>query len=443
MGIHGDVIVFYDVIHKESMVSGGLALYTTDGFIVSYFSPADTYEVLPKAVVFVIDISVSMSGPKINQARDSLMDILRKLRPIDAFNIVLFDDSLTLFRKSFVAATESNVNIAVEYAASKVVASGSTNINDALLKAINMFDSTSFIHDRRGNIIVFLTDGLPSAGATTNPNEIRANIRSANYVTTGSTREYKAVIYSLAFGFDMDFSFLSALSEENGANARRIFEGVSAKDQLVYFYEEVSDPYLKRVSFSICSLNTRTEINQIKVVTSKSEFPYYFGGSEIVMVGKMNAIPTESWGICVNALSSAGDTIITISSSLVNSLPSGISNEGRVDFIERIFAYKQIKYYLVMMDIASDESAAVKFKTLALNMSLEYNFVTPLTSMVVTQRLHDPRAKMNDQHLHFRKSVQMDASYSALARSVNGVVGIKAGTPISISLLIMYCCSFL
>ncbi|XP_052264865.1 LOW QUALITY PROTEIN: inter-alpha-trypsin inhibitor heavy chain H3-like [Dreissena polymorpha] len=391
LGIHGDVKYFYDVIHKESTVSGGLALYTTDGFIASYFSPADTYEVLPKAVVFVIDISGSMYGPKINQARDSLIDILRKLRPIDAFNIVLFDDSLTLFRESFIAATILNVNMAVEYAASKVVARGSTN----LLKAINMVDSTSMIDDR-GNIVIFLTDGLPSSGATTNPNEIRANIRNANYVTTGSKREYKAVIYSLAFGFDMDFGFLSALSEENGANARRIFEGVSAKNQLVYFYDELSDPYLSRVSFSIFNLDTRTEINkQVKVVTSRSEFPYFFGGSEIVMVGKMNAISTESWGICVNAVSSTGNTIIPIPSSLLDSLPSGISNEGRVDFIERIFAYKQIKYYLIMMDIARDESDAVKFKTLALNMSLEYNFVTPLTSMVVTQRLHDPSAEMD------------------------------------------------
>ncbi|KAH3867747.1 hypothetical protein DPMN_030882 [Dreissena polymorpha] len=332
-----------------------------------------------------------MYGPKINQARDSLIDILRKLRPIDAFNIVLFDDSLTLFRESFIAATILNVNMAVEYAASKVVARGSTN----LLKAINMVDSTSMIDDR-GNIVIFLTDGLPSSGATTNPNEIRANIRNANYVTTGSKREYKAVIYSLAFGFDMDFGFLSALSEENGANARRIFEGVSAKNQLVYFYDELSDPYLSRVSFSIFNLDTRTEINkQVKVVTSRSEFPYFFGGSEIVMVGKMNAISTESWGICVNAVSSTGNTIIPIPSSLLDSLPSGISNEGRVDFIERIFAYKQIKYYLIMMDIARDESDAVKFKTLALNMSLEYNFVTPLTSMVVTQRLHDPSAEMD------------------------------------------------
>ncbi|KAH3867750.1 inter-alpha-trypsin inhibitor heavy chain H3-like [Dreissena polymorpha] len=228
----------------------------------------------------------------------------------------------------------------------------------------------------------------------------------------------------------MDFGFLSALSEENGANARRIFEGVSAKDQLVYFYDELSDIYLSRVSFNICSLDTRTEIKQVKVVTSRSEFPYFFGGSEIVMVGKMNAIQTESWGICVNAVSSTGGAIITISSSLVDSLPSGLSNEGRVDFIERIFAYKQIKYYLIMMDIARDESDAVKFKTLALNMSLEYNFVTPLTSMVVTQRLHDWSrlhldAELDDSFSPLRKNVMVSPSYPVRAYSSNCGVGLK------------------
>lgn len=318
---------------------------------------------------------------KIKQARNALVEIISKLRSIDRFNIILFDDKVELYAGGFVQASEQNKNTAKTYAEAKVHADGGTGINDALLTGVRMFDSQPR-QDSRGNVIIFLTDGQPTVGVT-NTNEIRSNVRRENYYKDGSGKTLlKSVIYCLAFGFDMNFDFLSNLAEENGGNARQIYERIDANAQLVYFFDEVSDPYLSQVSFSICQ-TSHSEGAIVKIFVdeeniSRKEFPYYFTGSEIVVVAQIPEIPPGEWRVCMRGIGKNGvvDKIIApVKDAAVSIDPA---------FIENLYAYKQIKHYLVMAGKALDESLVIKYTDLALNMSLKHQFVTPLTSMVVT-----------------------------------------------------------
>ena len=54
--------------------------------------------ILPRELIFVIDNSGSMSGPSMDQAKESLLWALNRLNPGDTFNVIRFDDSLTVRR---------------------------------------------------------------------------------------------------------------------------------------------------------------------------------------------------------------------------------------------------------------------------------------------------------------------------------------------------------
>merc|ERR1712165_586463 len=79
------------------------------------------------------------------------------------------------------AATEENKNNALLHVLG-LEATGSTNINDALLQALTLVEDVKKAEKLPANVqptIVFLTDGEPTVGVTSN-SEIKKNIKSKN-----------------------------------------------------------------------------------------------------------------------------------------------------------------------------------------------------------------------------------------------------------------------
>merc|ERR1719376_662950 len=68
------------------------------GKFVHYFAP-DKLPTMPKHVIFVIDISGSMSGRKLQQTKDAMTTMLDKMseKNIDNFNIILFDSNIEVW----------------------------------------------------------------------------------------------------------------------------------------------------------------------------------------------------------------------------------------------------------------------------------------------------------------------------------------------------------
>ena len=82
-----------------------------NGYFVHHFSPEGISPVT-KNVVFVIDISGSMLGHKIDQTRDAMLTILDQLRDGDTFNIVLFHTTVSQWKSSIVDVTSDTVETA-------------------------------------------------------------------------------------------------------------------------------------------------------------------------------------------------------------------------------------------------------------------------------------------------------------------------------------------
>lgn len=377
-GIRGEFVVSYDVNHQDD---GGVVL-VHNGYFVHYFSPSGL-ETLPKNIIFVIDISGSMNGFKIAKVREVMQVILGKLREKDYFNILLFDDSITLWQSKPQRATVSNIKVARGYAEETLVARGSTNINSALLDAVDLLLNIQDTQDTRGKIIVFLTDGHPTAGETKTQN-IRLNVKRKN--------EGLASIFALGFGRNVDMSFLEGLAYENGGFARKIYEEVDAAEQLETFYEEISTPLLVDVRMEY----TPTVVQEGDVTERK--FPQYFNGSELVVAGKLQENSPAEWQAKVIAEGESGQRsgsleFITTPKNLLD-VP-GVT----ADFAERYWAFSRIKELLKMKLVAENEMQKKQYHDLALNMSLAYQFVTPLTSMVVTESVHAREENMGRESL--------------------------------------------
>ena len=320
---------------------------------------------LAKDVVFVIDISGSMSGTKITQTREAMRAMLDQLRSDDLFNIVLFNGKVHPWKSRASLTNGATVSEAKDFVNTHVNARGSTNINGALSYALNLLTGTSNVP-----IVLFLTDGQPTAGET-NPLNIRANVASANKIG--------ASIFALGFGFNLDFDFLLALSAENGGNARRIYPEKDAASQLKGIFDEISSPLLQKIDFQY----PKELVDE--AYTTAVSFDRYFNGSELVVSGKLKTTALSQL-MTVAITGHAGKVPVTYSlSQAVSDLTVPPNQVVIKDFTERLWAYKKIKELLVQLLVSKYENEKIRLKSRALNLSLKYNFVTPLTSIVVVQ----------------------------------------------------------
>ncbi|CAN9512531.1 unnamed protein product [Ophioblennius macclurei] len=378
--IDGDFTIKYDVNREKNL--GDIQI--VNGYFVHFFAPPVLPRV-PKNVVFVIDRSGSMGGKKMAQTREALQAILSDLDEEDYFALVAFDSSIESWRDSLAKATKENVAEAKEYVKG-VHARGSTGMKEAILRGVRML-----INDRRDNklpersadMIILLTDGMPDS------------LPAVVMETARSTMWRNMSLYCLGFGNDVAYNFLDKMGRENNGFARRIYEASDATLQLQGFYNEVASPLLLDVDL-------RYPDNTVDFLTTNN-FAQLFSGSEIVVAGRLMDNDLDNFLVEVHGQGFEGDYIVQGEANALDwtatypdddyifAPKAGDQDPGKKtdeyifgDFTERLWAYLTIQQLLGKSKIGGTEEKA-NATAKALDMSLRYNFVTPLTSMVVTK----------------------------------------------------------
>ena len=141
-----------------------------NGFaLITLSPPAVAPQVTPRDVTLVLDVSGSMSGVKIQQARAAGKQVLATLNSSDRFKLIDFSTDVRSFRDGFVRATPENVREGTRYLES-LDASGSTNISGALDAALEGETSSG-----RLGLVLFVTDGEPTIGER-NPDAIASRV---------------------------------------------------------------------------------------------------------------------------------------------------------------------------------------------------------------------------------------------------------------------------
>ena len=175
-----------------------------DGFaLITLSPPAVQPRAVPRDLTFVIDVSGSMSGEKIEQARAAGKQILRSLSSMDRFRLIDFSSDVRTFRDSFSTATRENIRAAERYL-DELDAQGSTNISAALDEALS-----SPVQSGRLPIILFLTDGQPTVG------ERDASVIASNVARRRGSRR----LFTFGVGADLNVSLIEQLALEGRGTA--------------------------------------------------------------------------------------------------------------------------------------------------------------------------------------------------------------------------------
>ncbi|MCD4844401.1 MAG: VWA domain-containing protein [Methanosarcinales archaeon] len=340
----------------NTSLNGEMLFYETggQGYLMHVFSPSQEdlgTTALSKEIIFVVDKSGSMRGTKMVQVKQVFTGIITDLPPDDYFNIIFFESDVITFRDSLMEANTQTKADAANFV-NMLGAGGGTNINEALLQAVNMFEPDS----KRVPIIVFLTDGEPTNGVTS-PHVIRDNVKNANKADVS--------IFTIAFGIEDEenYDFLRALSLENYGVAEQFDLHENSETEMNTFYKTISTPVITDMDWSY------TDSSDIV----NTGYNTLFTGSDAIILARYQAGK--------NNIDSSIDAITRTGNHSFDETFSVVTKQEN-SFIPKLWAYTKIRRLMDRMVVVgeTDTDALVSEIT---DLSLEYGFVTPYTSLFV------------------------------------------------------------
>jgi Ca-activated chloride channel family protein len=202
----------------------------------------------PKDYVFVIDISGSMSGFKLEQTKEAVIKCLKQLNPGDRFNIIIFDTGYEFFADKLTGFNADNYSKAKEYVQS-LSARGGTELFEPLQEAIRQFG--------KEKMIFLFTDGQVG-----NESEI-----------AGWVRQHIGKNALFIFGIDsaVNKKGLTEMAEAGRGKAEFIVKDEQIKEIIVRQFTRVSSTNLFEIS-----LNAKTNIALDKIEKSRVLFNHEF-----------------------------------------------------------------------------------------------------------------------------------------------------------------------
>jgi Ca-activated chloride channel family protein len=353
-----DFVLYYTVSEKDL----GLNLIchrlnNEDGHFMLLVSPGQLEgKNIDKDIIFVLDTSGSMQGEKIKQAKDALRFCVNKLSKGDRFNIVSFSTNVDLYKTGLVQAEETNVKAAIEFI-NRFDGSGGTNINDALLTTLKMFDDA-----KRPRMIVFLTDGEATVGVT-DMNKILKNISDAD---TSMTR-----MFVFGVGNDVNSHLLDKIAEEHRGLPAYVAPGENIEVSVSSFYAKISEPVLSDTALDFGKI----KVSEIYPIT----LPDIFKGTQLVLMGRY---------------SGDGQSAITLKGNVDGKSRSWtyentFAKENKDNsFIPRLWAQRKIGYLTGEIRLKGQNKELVDE---IVKLSKRYGIMTPYTSFLILENETDYR----------------------------------------------------
>lgn len=328
-----------------------------DGYFLLLASPqvkASDQKPLPKTAILVLDRSGSMAGKKIEQARNALKWVLNNLRQDDLFNIIVYDDRVESFKPELQRYSSQSREEAERYV-ENIREGGSTNIDSALKTALGMIRD-----DSRPSYVLFLTDGLPTAGETQEL-KIAENCRRAN--------DRRARVFCFGVGFDVNARLLDRLSGGNSGTSEYVKPDEDIEAHVSRFYSKFTSPALSDLKVELSGI----DVNR----TYPRDLPDLFEGGQLIWVGRYRQ---------------PGRTTLRLSGKVGGEhrtfeFPAELAESGRGsthDYVERIWATRRVGYLIDQIDLAGQNRELVDE---LVSLSTKYGILTPYTSFLADDRV--------------------------------------------------------
>ena len=346
-----DLALFYSV--SEDDIGIDIISYRDGddpaGFFVMLVNPSLDEDTAPvaKDVILVLDRSGSMEGEKFEQAQQAAEFVLDHLNEDDRFNVVTFSSSIRSFGPVLQASTEA---AAAAKWVDRRVAEGSTDINRALLEAFSQAD------DERPTYVIFLTDGLPTEGATDTD-------KILNNAANGAPRNVS--LFSFGVGFDVDTFLLDSLADEHHGTSSYVFPGEEIDEVVSGFFAKVTSPVLTQIEIDFGDAGV--------LDIHPADLPDLFADEQLIVTGRY----LEPGSTSVRLSGFVGTSVETFTYNNVR-----FRSQGGEDFVPALWATRKIGDLLRALRLEGTNPETVE-QIVAL--ATRYGIVTPYTSFLVTE----------------------------------------------------------
>jgi Ca-activated chloride channel family protein len=269
----GDLAVFLPL--ARGLVGMSVVTHRPNGeagyFMLTVVPAATDAASVPRDVTVILDVSGSMSGSKLDQAKRALNQLLGSLRGQDRFRLASFSSTVSSYERGWTQATGGEIADARRWV-DGLNASGGTNIEEALEEAFRLAGDPEHL-----NVVLFLTDGLPSVGEQ-NPERL-AQMAERSRST--------ARVFAFGVGYDVNTYLLDRLSAAGRGGTQYVQPNEDVEAALGRLVTKISHPVL-----------TDLEIAEAPVRFTESypqRLPDLFAGEELVLFGRYAADRAGRW----------------------------------------------------------------------------------------------------------------------------------------------------
>ncbi len=389
-----------------------------DGYFLLLASPkikAASEKHTGKTVLLVMDRSGSMSGKKIEQVRAALKSVLDNLRPGDLFNVIAYDSEVEAFRPELQRFSDDTRQAALGFA-DGLYAGGSTNIDGAMQAALGQLQDT-----KRPSYVIFLTDGLPTAGET-NEMKIVANAKQWNKV--------HARVFAFGVGYDVNSRLLDKLVRENFGQSEYVRPNEDIEERVSKLYNRIESPVVTGVQldFALDDMK-REEGSPVNRLYPKGSFDL-FAGEQLVVVGRYKKAGAAK--IVVEGSVGEDRQKFDFPATLVEK-----SNDESLAFVEKLWAVRRVGEILDELDLHGKNEELVHE---LIELAARHGILTPYTSFMADERtnVHDMAANI---HRAGGRLEALEQSYGAggfAQRSLKGAYQTAATAPAGVAKSLKY-----
>jgi Ca-activated chloride channel family protein len=327
-----------------------------DGYFLLTFAPQELTtqaDIVNRDIVFVFDISGSMAGVKIEQARRALLLCLANLHAGDRFGLIAFDDRVDEFRPALVPVAADTLQAARTWVG-ELHDRGGTNIDGALTRALTMFQDDS----TRPRTILFLTDGQPTSGVVWT-GQILSDVALLN--------QNRARLYTFGVGSSVNRELLERLAVGNGGAVEYIANNEGIDARVGAFFSHISQPVLSNLVVGFGGREV--------TLTYPHTLPDLYKGLELVLAGRYGGV--------------GGPGEIVLKGDLNGErkeFPAKIefpTVEEKNPFVARLWARRRVEALLGEIRL---EGETPERRREVVELAQTFNIATPYTSFVADAR---------------------------------------------------------
>jgi Ca-activated chloride channel homolog len=244
-----------------------------DGYFMLTLSPGRVQGTpAPRDLAVVVDTSGSMSGEKMEQARQALHRILATLNTSDRFRLIAFSNRVEAHRPAWTAASRPAIEEARAWV-NGLSASGGTNISGALDEAFR-----TPAGEGRLPLTIFITDGMPTVGEM-DPDRIAARVEA---------NRRDARIFTFGVGYDLQTYLLERVAIAGRGTVDYVEPGADVEEAVGSLAAKISHPVL--VDLALAGSPVRLKDFQ------PTRLPDLFAGEDLVVFGRYEAGPRDAAG---------------------------------------------------------------------------------------------------------------------------------------------------